>query len=934
MASISQVLDPKKKAYGDTPTGKDRNPFGFRPLQYFKDEDEKDFEWYARNIDWLEWQGVIQIYYRSRKYLKNYKLAAGVLDKSDYLPEYDDIPSEYSNIVNMLLDDYKQSEISELKFYPLIPVIINVLTDEFFKRNTDITYKAIDEWSVSEILDNKKAQIEQIVKEWIDRMVNEISESLQEGEQIAQEKAEQIKKQLIEDINRRFPEIEDYFARNHKLNIERLAEKFHEYDRLRMKLDELLYNLFKDFLITGSMFVEFVMTEDNYYLQSWNPMFTFFKRSQFSPFISNGEWVGKIELMSLNDVISRYGKWIKEETIEYLQNKYGITTATMGDPNFHPSAYFKQGVDTLETIGVSKTGGLDFQREMFWRYPFYNVGDYINKLFYSSEDAKSVWYNDLLRVVTVYWKTIKKVGVVTKIDPFTKVKSVFIVDSKYKPVIEPIYDLRFGKSSKTADNLLSGEHVDWFLIPYVVGGVKIAPNVPTFYKSEHADIPIYIGINSQTPGPIEYQFVNSEDLYSCKLPVEGYIYTERNTQSMSLVDLAKPYQIAYNIVNNQIMDMLLDEIGSIILIDQNTIPKTSLEEDAGSNPLLSMYNMMKKYKILPIDTSLSNTGQPINFNQFQQMVLEHSPRIKSRIELALYFQQKLYETLGLTPERMGRPTSEYQSGKASEINVVNSYSTTEKYFTIFGDMFLPRLHEMRNSVLFYYLGSGKLNEKILTYFTDKYERETINIEKSEDFLLSKFGVYITNRTGYKIIIDQIKQMLFNNPNLGMTLTDAVEILNTNKQSDLLTMVKKLEEKAMMQQQMEMQAKKEEKMLDIQSRMQEIELTGKIQNEMLDKKIALERERIKSRLLEAQINSARYMASLDLNKNSQSDYIDFLNTLMSNEKQAEELYNKTIEKVQTIEQKNKLLEYKQKELDLRQKLKQMDLEIAKIYENKE
>lgn len=929
MASINQLFDINKKKYGDPVAGRSASPFGLRPLQAIPEE-EKDLEWYARNIDWLEWNGIVQLYNRTPKLLKNYKIAAGIMDKSDYIiPDDMEDDPEYKLLIDTLIRDYKDESPLELKFYPILPVIINVLADEFTKRDIEITYKAIDEWSINEILEEKRNKIEEVIREWLDKIVSEQMQQIQQNQQLDQNQLQQLQEQLYQQTISKFGNIENYINRNYRLNVERLVEKFHEYDKNRFKLKEKMYLLFKDFLITGMFCQEFRMQESDYDIVIWNPMFTFYKRHSHSPFLSDGEWVGKVELLSINEVISKYGKYIDTEIIETLQNKYFNTAGASAYPVERNSMdYFRHGVDTPESTSAINTGGVDFQRSMYWNYPFHNAQDIINKVFFSSEDAKGLWYPDLLRVTTVYWKTLKKVGIVTKIDPINKQKYTFIVDDGYKPVIQAEYDTRFTKS-KTADNLLVGEHVEWFYIPYTVGGIKIGPNVPTFYNQNISGLPIYIGICDKEPGPMPFQFNNSDDLFSCKLPVEGYIYTERNTQSVSLVDLGKTYQIAYNIVNNQIMDMLLDEIGSFVLIDQNTIPKTSLEEDGGTNPLMMVYNYMKKYKILPIDTSMGNTGQPINFNQFQQMVIEHSPRIKTRIELAEFFKSKLYETIGLTPERLGRPTSEYQSGKASEINAIQSYSATEKYFKIIGDMFLPRFHEMRTHLLMWYLSNDKFNNTSITYFNDKYEREIINAIDRDELILRKFNVYPTSEISYKLVIDQIKAMIFNNPNLGIGLTEAIEIMNSNKYSDVVALVNKLEQKAQAQAQSQYEAEQEKAKAEHQQKLEEIELAAKYQNEMLDKKLVLERERLKNQLLQAQIRAAGYMASVDINKNMQSDFMDFLNDLSSNQDKLENIYDKYINTTEDKEIKSKLIEQKENEMALKERLKQIDLEIAKI-----
>ena len=58
-------------------------------------------------------------------------------------------------------------------------------------------------------------------------------------------------------------------------------------------------------------------------------------------------------------------------------------------------------------------------------------------------------------------------------------------------------------------------------------------------------------INRTKPGRIPFQFKGDNTLYGCKLPVEGRVFSDRNTKSTSLVDLMKAYQVGYNMVNNQ-----------------------------------------------------------------------------------------------------------------------------------------------------------------------------------------------------------------------------------------------------------------------------------------------------------------------------------------------------------------------------------------------
>ena len=55
-----------------------------QPIQFLTNK-EKDEEWRSWNLDWLEWQGMKMLRRNSRRLLKNYKLAKGIIDKQDYI---------------------------------------------------------------------------------------------------------------------------------------------------------------------------------------------------------------------------------------------------------------------------------------------------------------------------------------------------------------------------------------------------------------------------------------------------------------------------------------------------------------------------------------------------------------------------------------------------------------------------------------------------------------------------------------------------------------------------------------------------------------------------------------------------------------------------------------------------------------------------------
>jgi hypothetical protein len=105
-----------------------------QPLQFISKK-EKDEQWAAWNLDWLEWNGLKQIRRNARRLMKNYKLAKGIIDRTDYIVEEN---NEYRDVVELLTKE--DTSALELKFYPIIPNVINVLVGEFAKRSTKLTY--------------------------------------------------------------------------------------------------------------------------------------------------------------------------------------------------------------------------------------------------------------------------------------------------------------------------------------------------------------------------------------------------------------------------------------------------------------------------------------------------------------------------------------------------------------------------------------------------------------------------------------------------------------------------------------------------------------------------------------------------------------------------------------------------------------------------
>jgi hypothetical protein len=493
--------------------------------------------------------------------------------------------------------------------------------------------------------------------------------------------------------------------------------------------------------------------------------------------------------------------------------------------------------------------------------------DIITQIIAEGEDYYDQGTAYLLRVSTVYWKSQRKVGHLTKISESGEVFNEVITED-YKVTDKPIYDTRLFKN-KSKDNLVFGEHIDWIWINEVWGGVKIGPNIPSFWGMNNPGgfAPIYLGVNRNKIGPIKFQFKGDATLYGCKLPVEGAVFSDRNTKSTALIDLMKPYQIGYNIVNNQIADILVDELGTIIMLDQNTLPRHSLGEDWGKGNLAKAYVAMKNFQMLPLDTSITNTENALNFQHFQKLDLSQTERLMSRINLANHFKQQAYEVIGVNPQRMGQQLSQ-MTATGVEQAAAASYAQTEVFFIQHCDYLMPRVHQMRTDLAQYY-HSTKPSTR-LTYITSADEKVNFQIDGT-DLLMRDLNIFVSTNANHRAVLEQLKQMAMNNNTTGASVYDLGRIVQSESIAQLNTVLKDSEAKAQKSKEMELQS---------QQQMQEEQLQKQqeIEKMKLDA-VAAEKEKDRQRdLLVAEIRAAGYGAMGDVNQNQQSDFADQMNEI--------------------------------------------------------
>ena len=158
----------------------------------------------------------------------------------------------------------------------------------------------------------------------------------------------------------------------------------------------------------------------------------------------------------------------------------------------------------------------------------------------SANKNANIHRNRLLEVITVYWKSRKRIGFLTYVDPETGVMEEKEVTDGF----------RMNPELKAA-----GAKLEWFWINEVWEGTRI-------------DGRFYINVN-----PIPNQRLSLDNPSKCKLPINGRRYSDINTKNISLVKLGIPYQLNYNIYKYRLELAIAKSKDIIASFDINMIPK-------------------------------------------------------------------------------------------------------------------------------------------------------------------------------------------------------------------------------------------------------------------------------------------------------------------------------------------------------------------------
>jgi len=794
---IINALQMKK---GATTKSSNYTSVFFQPLQMLP-EKEKDEQWRMQNLDFLEWQGMRMILRNKQKFIANYKIANAEIDKRDYMRE--NMDREYIELADKV--QYQEVAALELKYYSLTDKVVDILCNEFAERVSLLTFDLRDPISFNELMEAKKEEMEQVllqqatIKQQIKMMELGLSADSEEGKQM-----------LDPNTIKSLPQIQKFYNEDFKSVYQDWAWHTMQEDISRFSMQELEVINFRHSLITDREFWHFRMMDNDYNIEIWNPMLVAYQKSPHCKYMSGASWIVHSTEMTVPDVIDMYGWQMSEEQILNMNRVYPLggslytMTGIPNDGQFYDSSRSKEW----------NTEGPGIAMRQFLEAKGYNTANgmgsnVIRDILYEGEDLTDYGDINLVRVSTIYWTTQRKMYHLTKVDEETGELIQDIVGENYKVTCKPEYNTVLYKE-KGANNLVYGEHLEPIWVNEKWGGIKIGPNIPSWAGMQTTTglRPMYIGYDNGKPGRLPFQFKGDKSLYDSKLPVEGCVYTDLsgNAKSRSLVDKMKPWQIGYNMINNMIMDISVDELGVIAAFNPDIFPKYSMGDDWQTGNFGKIYDSMRN-GFLPTNRSIQNTEGAIDQRPIERIDLTQGNRFVSLISRAQYFKNEGLAALGLaSPNRVDAPISQERTATEIKEAVASGHSQTEHYFSQHSDYLMPRVHQMRTDLAQHY---NSTNPSIrIQYTTDSNAKAWMEINGTK-LMGRDFGVRCTTKTNTRAVLQQIKQFLLTNNTLADHMPDQIKAIKVDNLTEMDELMKSIDKRREQEEQQRMQSEQQQ-----------------------------------------------------------------------------------------------------------------------------
>ena len=552
--------------------------------------------------------------------------------------ELRDLYDYYNGIIddadyNYVLKPYGKSRKnfpSQMRNYPIIKPIIDLLLGEKSKRPLNYTVTVQNSDSVS-IKEDAKSEL--IFKNLQQHFMQSVQN---QGQEMGVDPEQEI--QLPKHIA-------DMFESSYVDNRAILGQKSLNYIMQEQEVYDKIQKGWFHYLVSGEVYTHRGVRSSEPFYDILNPIDVDYDLDPDLEFVEDGDWALVRKYSHASTIIDHYYEDLTEDQILELE-----------EPRH------------------SETGG-----------------SYLNAQSPSNDENSN--RNRLLEVVNVYWKSRKRIGFLTYMDPETGVMEEEEVEDGFRLPQELKQD---------------GASVEWKWVNEVWEGTRI-------------DGRMYININ-----PIANQRLSLDNPSKCKLPINGRRYSDTNSKNISLVKLGIPYQLNYNIYKYRLEVAVAKSKDIIAQFDINMIPK---KWD------------MDKFMYFVDATGIAwvdYNKEGVKLSPQHQSVLDMSIKtISQYIQLLDSISIEWEKISGVSRQRQGE-IGAYEGKASSQQAILQSSHITEDLFRKF-----ERLEQRDFQALLDYSKEAWLTGKKTMYSMPDGTTDFLDLD-SMDHLESNYGIFVSD----------------------------------------------------------------------------------------------------------------------------------------------------------------------------------------------
>jgi hypothetical protein len=597
---------------------------------------------------------------------------------------------------------------SKMRNYPIIKPIIDLLLGEKSKRPLEYTVTVQNSDAVSIKEEALKNLILQNLRQ---RFLMELVKSGQVDMQQEQVEEPPLPKQIQEEFNRSY---KDRRAIRGQASLNYIMYFNEIYDKLQKQ--------WFHFLVAGECYSHKGVRRNEPFYEVINPMDVDFDKDPDIDFVEDADWAIIRKFSHASTIIDAYGDYLSEEQVLDLENP----THTSSE------AYL---------LYRAQASGADSN---------------MNR-------------NRLIEVITVYWKSRKRIGFMSYINPMTGVPESVSVEDGFR-IPQELKDL--------------GAKIEWEWVNEVWEGTRI-------------DGRFYIRVNA-----VANQRTSLDNPSLCKLPINGRKYSDINSQNVSIVSLGIPYQLNYNIYKYRLELAIARSKDIIAQFDINMIPKNW---------------DMDKFMYFVEGTGIAwvdYNKEGIILSPQHQSVLDMSIKtISQYLTLLESIMVEWEKVSGVTRQRQGQMGT-YEGKATSQQSIVQSSHITEDLFRKFSQFEQRELQGLLD-----YSKVAWINGKKSMYVLPDGSVDDVDVEPLTH-MESEYGIFVSD-AGKDVErmqkIESLAQAALQN---GTPLSSIISIFESNSFAQIKDKViqaeKAAQELAKAQQQAEQEAKAQEMQMQQQN----------------------------------------------------------------------------------------------------------------------